>query len=145
VKIAQLAPVEHPTSARNTSPPDHDREALLRYLKSGRVIRAGRSLAPDELDPAHPQAVPLTAITDGEWIWSGAVIYYAEQYGLPVDSGLVEHARRSGYRLDAVSDDALTEAVRILDGDAPDVTDQTAHRPDSEASIGDQGADPDAH
>lgn len=112
MKIAALGPLG------TTAPPpgqDRDRDRMLTYLRAGRLLRAARSLAPDELDPGRTEAVPITLLTDGSWVWSGAVIYYAEQYGVPIDAGLVEHARRRDFTVAEVSTAAVAAALAALD------------------------------
>lgn len=113
MKIAELASLSHPPAAPQQWPQDRDR--MLAYLKGGRVIRAARSLAPDLLDPDRVPAVPITFQTDGEWIWPGAIGYYAERYDIPVDPELLEHARQRDFRIEPVDDAALGAALRLLD------------------------------
>ncbi|SDS53788.1 hypothetical protein [Microlunatus soli] len=114
MKIAKLGPLQ--VGSSQPAQWQRDRDAVLSYLKGGCVIRAARSLAPDELDPERKPAVPLTLLTDGAWVWSGAVIYYAERHDVPVDAGLLSHVRDQGFVPAEPSADAVTAALAAVDG-----------------------------
>lgn len=117
MQIARLGPLQ----TGSPRPPDwhRDRDRMLAYLRAGRVIRAARSLTPDELDPDRTPAVPITVLTDGEWVWTGAVIYYAEQHDIPVDPALLSHARAREFVLGEMSPAAVAAAVAALDTTTP--------------------------
>lgn len=113
MQIAELGPLD----AATPRPADWraDRESMLRYLKAGKLVRAARSLAPDELDPQGAASVPITFLTDGTWIWSGAIIYYAEEHDVPVDPRLVQHARDRDFDPPEVAADVAATALATLD------------------------------
>jgi hypothetical protein len=118
MKIAELGPLHR--SAQRPATWQRDRDPMLAYLRAGRLVRAARSLAVDDLDPERPAAVPITFQTDGCWVWSGAIAYYAEHHDIPVDPELIEHARRRGFAVGEVSAAEATEALAALDADPAD-------------------------
>jgi hypothetical protein len=93
----------------------HDDEIrrVLDYLKAGPVFLFASSYDKDVYFPQNPPAVPLKFATDGTWIWSGAVMYYLEKYGLPPEPALLAHIRERDYAMPEVSD-AAKEAARDL-------------------------------
>ena len=90
---------------------DEEVQRVLDYLKAGPVFLFASSFDKDVYFPENPPAVPLKFATDGSWIWSGAVIYYLEKYGLPPEPELLAHIRARDYVLPEVSD-AAKEAAR---------------------------------
>lgn len=78
---------------------------MTAYLRHGPIVMAARSNAPDRLDPARGEAVPLTFHTDGTWVWSGAVAYYLSEHGVPPEGDLVAHIHANGFEVPAVDDD----------------------------------------
>ena len=81
--------------------PDHaridgaDREALLGYLRSGTLIMTARGLQQDILQPQEAPKVPITFHADGEYIWTGAVVYYLDKYGIAPDPDFLTYFKLS--------------------------------------------------
>ncbi|MFR9728240.1 hypothetical protein ACL03H_03360 [Saccharopolyspora sp. MS10] len=96
---------------------DEEAVAVADYLDAAPVVLAARSYDADQLDPAAPSAVPLTFHTDGRWIWPGAVSYYLRAHGVPPVGELVEHIRRSGFRVPEVDERARELAVSVITGE----------------------------
>ncbi len=85
--------------------PHADEAQLLHYLQQG----VFGSWYPDpglEHDVLHrgakidlssfgdrPGLHPHCLLTDGQWLWSAALLYYVAQYHLRLDAEFVEHAR----------------------------------------------------
>ncbi|GAA4882936.1 hypothetical protein [Saccharopolyspora cebuensis] len=92
-------------------------EQLLAYLESAPIVLAARSFDTDRLDPAGEAAVPLTFHTDGSWIWPGAVGYYLRRHGVAPEDELVEHIRRSGFRLPEVDEPTRERVVAEITGE----------------------------
>lgn len=63
-------------------PFDAESERLVRYLRSGAVVRTTGARLADVVDPRRGHSVPLTFRTDGRWVWPEAVAYYLAEYGL---------------------------------------------------------------
>jgi hypothetical protein len=82
---------EHPRLA------NRERDAVLRFLDSGRTLAVTPQLLPDIVDPARGPVVPMTYRTDGAWVWTDTVTYYLREHGLAPDELLLEHARDAGY------------------------------------------------
>ncbi|SCL29407.1 hypothetical protein GA0074692_2720 [Micromonospora pallida] len=68
-----------------------ERDELLAALRAGVVIAWSSAAMPDILDPDRGDVVPMHLRTDGTWLWSEAVGYYLENYGLAPDPQLVTH------------------------------------------------------
>lgn len=109
-----------------------ERARLVAYLNDGVAILWTTSLETDRVTPARGVVVPLSFRTDGAWIWTDAVSYYLETYGLRPDPGLCGHIAAAGYRCPEVADSmahhALDELYRSL-GDGPDVGAMTRDAP----------------
>ena len=93
---------------------DEEVKRVLDYLKAGPVFLFASSFDKDVYFPENPPAVPLKFATDGSWIWSGAVIYYLEKYGLPPEPELLAHIRTRNYVLPEVSDEAKEAARDVV-------------------------------
>ncbi|MFF5073466.1 hypothetical protein ACFY2R_20280 [Micromonospora olivasterospora] len=68
-----------------------ERDGLLAALRGGVVIAWSSTATPDILTPDRGDVVPMHLRTDGTWLWSEAVAYYLENYGLAPDPQLVTH------------------------------------------------------
>jgi hypothetical protein len=68
-----------------------ERDDLLAALRSGVIIAWSSAEMPDILAPERGDVVPMHLRTDGTWLWSEAVGYYLENYGLAPDPQLVTH------------------------------------------------------
>ncbi|HET9170656.1 MAG TPA: hypothetical protein VFN97_14545 [Actinospica sp.] len=93
---------------------DDEAQRVLDYLKAGPVFLFASSFDKDVYFPDNPPAVPLKFATDGSWIWSGAVIYYLEKYGLPPEPDFLAHIRARDYVLPEVSDETKEAARDVI-------------------------------
>jgi len=111
-------------------PQVHQRD-LLRYLRSGLItgIAMGGSL-PDYIDrskkadatidgkmmgelPASPGLWGgVNEMTDGEWGWHVALIYYVENYNVRLPEEFIKHARRHHWQ---VNHDAVPASNYVFD------------------------------
>lgn len=91
-------------------------QRIIAYLKGGSMVLFSRSSQQDLYRPGQPSVVPMTFETDGTWIWSGAVRYYLEQYGLPPEADFVAHIKASGYTIPVVSEEANAAAKAVILG-----------------------------
>ncbi|HEY8371164.1 MAG TPA: hypothetical protein VIL00_00315 [Pseudonocardiaceae bacterium] len=96
--------------------PEGERDRILNYLESAPVVLAARMLDTDLLDPARPEAVPMTYHTDGSWIWAGSVAYYLRTHNLPPEPELVAHIRSRGFQVPQVDEATKDAAVRVITG-----------------------------
>ncbi|MFI6517275.1 glycohydrolase toxin TNT-related protein [Spirillospora sp. NPDC050679] len=111
-----LGPDGEGPSVSRPAVPQEEVERLAAYLRGAPVVLAARSYAPDQLDPARGDRVPLTFHTDGTWVWSGAVGYYLEEHGLPPEPDLVGHIRAAGFRVPEVDETAMDAANAAVTG-----------------------------
>jgi len=77
---------------------DPERTQVVEYLREAPVLAYGYGFDQDPYHPEHPEVVPIHIHTDGEWVWSESLAYYAQWYGFAPDPELLEHIRRRGYR-----------------------------------------------
>lgn len=112
MKMAELGPLD---PARPQ--PDRwqvDKSRVLEFLASGRIVTAARTRTPDRLDPEQRRRVPAIYYTDGDWVWSAAISYYAEHHDIPVDPELIEHARARDFSAGEVPVAAAEDAMDLL-------------------------------
>ena len=57
-------------------------ERLAAYLKSGIPLISTTMRAPDLLTDEQEPVVPVSTVTDGEYVWSLAVAHYVEKHHL---------------------------------------------------------------
>jgi hypothetical protein len=93
-----------------------DRVAVGRYLKNAPVAVAAHGLDVDPFDPARPEVVPLHIHTDGLWVWSESLAYFATVHGIAPEPELLAHLRARQYRLPEVAREVLREAARLAVG-----------------------------
>lgn len=103
--------------------PDHPRiedpaeiDQLVSYLESALPVLTTSSMMADILDPEHPETVPLTFRTDGEWIWTDTVSYYLRNHSLAPEAELLTHLRAaaSGSTVPIVTEVGLHRVMSFL-------------------------------
>ena len=99
-----------------STPPDWPaiRPLALAYLRAGRIVSQQAALAPDDWDPTGVPCVPMGFRTDGAWIWSLAVPYYVDKYGMCIDRGFLNDMRYRGFVPPHVSLLQLDAAAEVL-------------------------------
>ena len=70
---------------------DTERDNLLAALRGGVVVAWSSAAMSDVLAPDRGDVVPMHLRTDGTWVWSEAVTYYLENYGLMPEPELATH------------------------------------------------------
>jgi hypothetical protein len=105
---------------------DHqERDRVVAYLSRGAPLLITLALSDDVMDPALAGIVPMNFRTDGEWIWSDAIAYYLDRYGLAPDDAFLEHIRQRRYMSTEVDEITLHRALsalqvpRLLDDSGP--------------------------
>jgi hypothetical protein len=113
----------HDADGRATIGPDRERladaderERLLAYLRSGRMVLSTTGRDRDRLVPERGQVVPLSFRTDGTWVWSEALAYYLADHLVAPEPELREHAAALGYQVPEVPDEAVREAGQAVLG-----------------------------
>lgn len=87
---------------------DEERQRVGSYLRAGAPILTTTAQATDLIDPARGNVVGASFRTDGAWVWSDALTYYAEVYGLAPEEDLYARIRARGYAC-PVPDDATAD------------------------------------
>ncbi|MFC7548796.1 hypothetical protein [Plantactinospora sp. GCM10030261] len=93
-----------------------ERGAVAAYLRNAPVVLVAWGFDPDPFDPRRPEVVPLDFHTDGEWVWSESLAYFAERYGIGPEPELLAHLARRRYQLPDVSEERIAKAVEVLGG-----------------------------
>jgi hypothetical protein len=91
-----------------------DRERIAAYLHGGGVVMATPALIDDVVEPGRGTVVPTSYFTDGTWIWSAALAYYTDMYGIAPDAEFVEHMRRQDFVAPRVDAETCTAAMEEL-------------------------------
>jgi hypothetical protein len=91
-----------------------ERDRVATYLRSGAPILVTTALGVDQLAPARGEQVGMSYRTDGEWVWSDALSYYAANYGLAPEDGFYQHIRDRGYECPEPDDEAQDRALAQL-------------------------------
>lgn len=87
-----------------------EREQIVGYLRAGAPILMTTALGEDRLDTSRGKVVGASYRTDGTWVWSDALCYYARVHGLAPETEFLEHIRARGYAC-PVPDDAAQDAA----------------------------------
>ncbi|NBE80129.1 hypothetical protein [Micromonospora rubida] len=96
-----------------------ERDQLIAALSSAVVITWSSAQMADVLAPERGDIVPLHLRTDGSWVWSDAVTYYLENYGLAPDPDLAAHLGGPGLAEPAEPLDEISvhrALVHLFDG-----------------------------
>jgi hypothetical protein len=97
--------------------PPLDREeigAVVAFLRGAPRVKSTTATGLDPFDPAAGAVVPSHVHTDGWWIWSEALAYYAWRYGIAPEPELLRHIRARGYRYPEVTRAALDRAAAMV-------------------------------
>jgi hypothetical protein len=115
LRLAEAAtPAEPPPPA--AALPAAERPRIVAFLRGAPLALAAFGTGEDPYDDDLP-VVPLHIHTDGVWVWSESLAYFAERYGLPPEAELLAHIRARGYRWSDVDDQTLQHAGRLAFGD----------------------------
>ena len=94
--------------------PNEQEQQLIQYLLQGVIcgVYFDTGLLYDVLQPGRKiedletQANGL--LTDGDWIWPAALVYYLREYHVPLDTDFVKHARDNEWKIDSSRIDPKT-------------------------------------
>lgn len=77
------------------------KENVVKYLKSGLIIAFCPTVARDKYDESKGLAVnnPTTQ-TDGVWTWSSILIYYLENYSIPLPDEFISFMVSNSWAVD---------------------------------------------
>jgi hypothetical protein len=93
---------------------DGEQERVAAYLAAGAPILMTTALQPDRLDPTRGNVVGASYRTDGTWVWSDALTYYARVHGLAPEDEFLEWIRGRSYACPAPDDAAQDAALDVL-------------------------------
>jgi len=93
---------------------DEERRRVASYLRAGSAILMTTALQPDLIEPARGRVVGASFRTDGSWVWSDALTYYADAYGLAPEDAFYAHIRDRGYACPVPGDAAQDNALNVL-------------------------------
>ena len=89
---------------------------MAAYLRGAPLVAVAYGFDPDPFDPRRPQVVPLNIRTDGDWVWSESLAYYADRYGIGPEPELMAHLARRQYQLPDVDEERIAKAAEALRG-----------------------------
>ncbi|WP_194821012.1 hypothetical protein [Micromonospora sp. S-DT3-3-22] len=94
---------------------DDEAERVAAYLGAGVPLLTSPQRSADVFDPEHnPDPVPTGVRGDGRWLWSEAVTYYTDQYGLAPDPELLAAIRAVDYTAPTVDAVAVHRSLSYL-------------------------------
>lgn len=93
---------------------DEERQRVAAYLRVGAPILMTTALQPDLIDPARGRVVGASFRTDGTWVWSDALTYYAGAYGLAPEDEFYARIRARHYACPVPSDAEQDAALNVL-------------------------------
>jgi hypothetical protein len=117
IRIARVfaAPAASVGDAAHTWIADgEERQRVAAYLLAGAPILTTTALHPDLIDPANGTVVGASFRTDGTWVWSDALTYYAQAHGLAPEDDFYAHIRARHYACPAPGDAARDSARSAL-------------------------------
>lgn len=94
--------------------PDDERGRVAAYLREAPIVVAGFGFDPDPFDPDGAEVVPLHLHTDGAWVWSASLGYFAERYGMAPEPDLLAHIEQRGYRWPELDRATLDRVSRLI-------------------------------
>jgi hypothetical protein len=103
------------SETRGTVEDGAERERIRRYLDAGEVIQAVNGFAVDLFDQTKGEVVPMHTRTDGTWVWSDAVGYYLDTYGLALEPDFYRFVTEHDYTCPTPDRSQLTAAARALE------------------------------
>ncbi|WP_431892122.1 hypothetical protein [Micromonospora haikouensis] len=94
---------------------DDEAERVAAYLGAGVPLLASPERAADVFDPEHhADAVPTGIRGDGRWLWSEAVAYYTDHYGLAPEPDLLAAIRAADHAAPVVDAVAVHRSLSFL-------------------------------
>ncbi|MFD0635824.1 hypothetical protein ACFQ9X_33955 [Catenulispora yoronensis] len=118
IRLAQVYDHVHPESGPGFAPDrehlgEAEAQAVTRLLEDATVLLATTAALDDVLRPGAGHRVPVNFLTDGTWVWSDAIGYYAREHGVAPVPELLAHLRADRER-QSPDDVALFRATAAL-------------------------------
>jgi hypothetical protein len=89
-------------------------QRMLIFLGGGSVVSRASGLVLDVVNPARGRAVPVAAVTDGQWIWTAAHAYYLRNYQFCFEDDFMNHMAAVNYQARTASKAELAAALALL-------------------------------
>jgi hypothetical protein len=87
---------------------------LVALLNGGAMVLGSATLMDDVLDPRRRATVPMNYRTDGTWIWTDAVTYYLQWYGIAPEPDLLQHLLGDGSAGPTVRPQDVDDAIVFI-------------------------------
>jgi hypothetical protein len=100
--------------------PDHPRldadeaRRVAEYLSGGEAVLVTTARMDDVVDASRRYCVPMDFRTDGSWVWTEALAYYAREHQLEPDPLLLAQVRANDYTAPAVDGVGVHRALALL-------------------------------
>lgn len=91
-----------------------EQRRVAAYLRAGAAILTTTAQHPDLIEPARGSVVGASFRTDGAWVWSDALTYYAGAHGLAPEDDFYAHIRARHYACPAPDNAAKDAALNAL-------------------------------
>lgn len=88
--------------------------AVVDYLGTAPLLASTTATAVDPFDSSVGEAVPLNLHTDGMWIWSESLAYFAHRYGIAPEPDFLAHIRERRYRFPDLPPETLARASEVV-------------------------------
>lgn len=89
------------------------KQKVIQYLKSGISIAFCPTIVKDKFDDTKGIInINPTTQTDGEWTWSSVLIYYLENYDIPLPEDFIKFMEANSWTIDK---EKAKEKVGLLD------------------------------
>lgn len=95
-----------------------DAEKVAAYLRSGGVIFRNTEKIPDPLGNASALVVPLSLLTDGEWIWNESLTYFVATHRFCPSDEFMSYLRQRDFEPRVPSAEQVAEALAAIQEDS---------------------------
>ncbi len=92
-----------------------EQSKVSQYLEAGATVLHTHARGIDILANDAP-VVPATIRTDGEYVWTGAVTYYVQTYGVAPDEEFLAYLRARDYAVPTPTDAQISAAADFILG-----------------------------
>jgi hypothetical protein len=94
--------------------PYDDKQRVIDYLRAGNILIACAGVVHDVLDEDKKVAGVPNVVTDGEWLWSGDLPYYIENYNVKPPQEMLLHMESNGWTVPKLKDEELIPLLQHL-------------------------------
>lgn len=94
-------------------------EQLAAYLKSGVTLMSTTQKVPDAVTGSTAAVVPISIVTDGEYVWSMAVAYYVETHHISPGNEFIAHCAKNQWSIPELSSRDVAEGLDFVNSARP--------------------------